>query len=212
MSKRAIVFVDANNFYHCVKKIKSPSDLDIQKLADFLCKVKNFNLIEIRWYASIPDIREGIEVYNRHRGFLIELEKRGIKVVRRRLQKHSEKEMNKKKMDIFNKVKFCDTCKLLFEKFINLFFSDKKEKGIDVWCAVDMIKYSCMKKKCDVCILISGDADFVPALSLIKEEGKDVLVASPHFGFSKELRDNFEYFVLKEKTLNKCLRKLKNEK
>ena len=65
-----------------------------------------------------------------------------------------------------------------------------------------------MKGDCDICILISGDADFVPALNLIKENGKNVLVSSVHEGFSKELRDNFEYFVIKEKTLNKCLREV----
>ena len=204
--KKAIVFVDANNFYHCVKKIISPSVLDINKIVGELCKIKDFNLIDIYWYASIPDINDGIEQYDRHRGFLLELEKRGVKVVRRKLQKVSKKEMDKKKNFIFSKVSFCESCKSLFSKYLNLFFSDKKEKGIDVWCAVDMIDKSCMKDECDVCILISGDADFVPALELIERESKKVLVASPHFGFSKELRDKFEYFILKEEILTRCLR------
>ncbi len=204
--KRAIVFVDANNFYHCVKRIISPSILDVNKISSELCKIKNFNLVDIYWYASIPDINDGIEQYDRHRGFLSELEKRGVKVVRRKLQKVSQKEMNKKKNFVFEKISFCESCKEMFSKSINLFFSNKKEKGIDVWCAVDMIDKSCMKDECDVCILISGDADFVPALELIEGESREILVASPYSGFSNELREKFEYFVLKEEFLNKCLR------
>ena len=220
MVKRTMVFVDANNFYHCVKKVISPNILDIQKIAKNLCGIKKFELVDIYWYASVPDIKENKEIYHRHNDFLLELEKRGIKVVRRKLQKVSGKEMNKKKNFVFSKVDFCERCRNLFSKSLGLFFSDKKEKGVDVWCAIDMIKYSCLKNKCDVCVLISGDAapsliyyqiwlghaNFVPALELIESEGKSVIVVSPHFGFSKELRDKFEYFVLKEKFLGRCKR------
>ena len=162
----------------------------------------------MRWYASIPDIREDKEGYKKHLGFLVALEKQGIKVVRRKLQKASKSEINNKRNKIFEKISFCDKCRELFERFIHLFISTKKEKGIDVWCAVDMIKYCLMDESCEVCVLISGDADFVPALNLIKKNGKEVLVASVHRGFSKELRDKFEYFVMKEETLEKCLRGL----
>ncbi len=158
------------------------------------------------WYASIPDLKEDPRDYYSHLSFLDALERKGIKVVKRKLQKASKFEINKKKNKIFSKIKFCNNCKKLFEKFIHLIIQTKKEKGIDVWCAVDMIKYCLMNGDCDVCILISGDADFVPALNLLKDHGKDVLVASVHQGFSKELRDNFEYFVIKTETLNKCLR------
>lgn len=207
--KKAMVFVDANNFYHCVKSVKQPREIDFLKLGNLLCKIKGFDFIKMQWYASIPDIREDKEAYKKHLGFLVSLEKKGIKVVKRKLQKASKFEIRKKKEKIFNKIRFCQDCKKLFEKFIHLIIQTKKEKGIDVWCAVDMIKYCLINGDCDICILISGDADFVPSLNLIKENGKEVLVASVHKGFSKELRDNFEYFIIKEETLNKCLRNYK---
>jgi len=43
--KNAIVFVDANNWYHNVKKFFEPGQVDILKLAEFLCKVKGYDLI-----------------------------------------------------------------------------------------------------------------------------------------------------------------------
>ena len=210
--KKAIVFVDANNFYHCVKNIMNPREIDFLKLGKTLCKIKNFDFVEMVWYASIPDIKDGENIYYSHMSFLNHLEKQGIKVVKRKLQKASKLEIRDKKNKIFDRINFCNTCKSLIEKFIYLFVPIKKEKGIDVWCAVDMIKYSCIDNLCDVCILISGDADFVPALSIIKEKEKNVLVSSVHKGFSKELRDNFEYFVIKEKTLDKCKRNKEEKK
>ena len=41
--KKAIIFVDANNWYHNVKRyLLKPGDIDIKKLAEFLCKVKKY--------------------------------------------------------------------------------------------------------------------------------------------------------------------------
>ncbi len=54
-------------------------------------------------------------------------------------------------------------------------------------------------------------ADFIPSLELIKDKEKEVLVASVPSGFSKELRDKCEYFIIKRKTLNKCLKKWKDK-
>jgi len=211
--KRAIVFVDANNWYHNVKNYREPGEVDIIKIANLICKNKNFHLVEIRWYASIPNIADGGRMYYRHMSFLENLEKKGVKVIQRKLQTLSNKEIQKKKTNLIKNLDLCDSCRPIIEaEFLNLSDIKKKEKGIDVWLAVDMIKYCLMDGKCDVCILISGDADFVPALNLIKQQGKDVLVASVPSGFSKELRDKFEYFIIKRETLNKCLREWKDDK
>lgn len=45
-----------------------------------------------------------------------------------------------------------------------------KQKGVDVWLAVDMVKLSC-KGIIDKAILVTGDSDFVPAVDVAKEEG-----------------------------------------
>ncbi|MEN7981941.1 MAG: NYN domain-containing protein [Nanoarchaeota archaeon] len=213
MPKKVIVFVDANNWYHNVKNLITPSEVDIKKLAEFLCKIKNFELIDIYWYASKPSIQDGEKMYYSHLSFLNHLEKSGIKIFSRKLQRLSNKEIKKQKSQKIDSLDLCKSCKPLIESvFLDLADLKKNEKGVDVWCAIDMIDKSCIENNCDACILISGDADFVPALNLIKKKNKDILVASSPFGFSKELRDNFEYFILKKETLMKCLRQYKNNK
>lgn len=61
-------------------------------------------------------------------------------------------------------------------------------------------------KQCEACILISGDADFVPALELIKEGNKDVLSSAVPWGYSSELRIKFPYLILSPDILKKCFR------
>jgi uncharacterized LabA/DUF88 family protein len=204
--KRAILFVDANNWYHNTKKIFNPGNIDIIKIANLLCKIKGFSLSEIRWYASIPNIADGEKMYYKHMSFLEKLEKNGIKVITRKLQRLSNKEAIKNKNKIIKNIGLCSSCRRLIESAFFMPEIQKKEKGIDVWLAIDMIKFCLIDKSNDICILISGDADFVPALTLIKENKRDVLVASSPYGFSKELRDKFEYFILRKETLEKCFR------
>ena len=202
--KRTIVFVDANNWYHNVKKFFNPGDIDIVKLSQFLCKVKGYELKEIRWYASTPHITDGAPMYYRHMSFLEHLKKRGVKVITRKLQKFSNKEILKKKRQTLENLDLCDRCKPIVESaFLDLADIKRKEKGIDVWIAVDIIRLGIIEDKYDICILISGDADFTPALNLIKDK-KEILVAMTPFGFSTELRTNFPYFILRKSTLMKC--------
>jgi len=83
----------------------------------------------------------------------------------------------------------------------------KIEKGIDVMIASEMIRKTLVDKKCDVCILISGDADFIPAMQIIKEAGYEVIVCSPKYGFSNELRQGkFRYLILNKENLEKFLK------
>lgn len=211
--KRAIIFVDANNWYHNVKKYFEPGKIDITKMAEFLCKVKNYNLVEVRWYASVPSIADGENMYYRHLSFLQDLEKKGVKVITRKLQRLSNQEVLKKKRETIDNLDLCDNCKPLVESvFLDLGDLKKKEKGVDIWVAIDMIKFSIIDNKCDTCILISGDTDFVPALDLIKEHKKEVLTAMVPWGYSSELRQKFPFFILKKETLMKCFRDYKELK
>src|SRR3989344_1454028 len=95
--KRALVFVDANNWYHNIKKYFEPGQVDIQKIAELLCTVKKYKLQGIKWYASTPSIADGEAAYYRHMSFLQGLEKKGINVITRKLQRISNKEQYSKK-------------------------------------------------------------------------------------------------------------------
>jgi uncharacterized LabA/DUF88 family protein len=170
--KKAVMFVDANNWYHNVKGWFVPSDVDICKIAELISRKKNLDVLEIRWYASIPDIEDDKLKYMRHMGFLSSLKKRGVKVITRKLQKLSNKELKKRREDFIDSWDLCSVCKPLVEaSFLDLSDHHQKEKGIDVWIAIDMVKEA-IQGNVDCCVLISGDADFVPALNLIKEVGK----------------------------------------
>jgi len=205
--KKAIFFFDANNWYHNVKKYFNPSEIDIQKLVKFFCEVKKYELVEIRWYASVPSISDGSDMYYRHVSYLESLEKKGIKVIRRKLQKLSNQEILKKKQEAINNLDFCKVCRKLAEAhFLDLADIKRKEKGIDVWIGVDMLNLAVIENKCDVCVLISGDADFVPALEIIKNKNKEILTAMTPLGYSKELIEKFPYFIIKNETLLRCFK------
>lgn len=211
--KEAIVFVDANNWYHNVKLLFRPSKISIVKISNLICRNLKLKLKEIRWYASIPDISDGEKEYFDHMRFLSELEKEGVKVITRKLQRLSAKEILKKKRDIIDSLDLCNNCKPIVEaSFLDLADIKKKEKGIDVWIAIDMVKKAIFDKECDVCILISGDTDFVPAVKLIKGAGKEVLSAFVPFGYSSELRNSTSYFIIRKETLVKCFRNYETKK
>ncbi len=205
--KKAIFFFDANNWYHNVKKYHDPSEIDIIKIVNLLSKAKNYEITEIRWYASVPSIDDGSDIYYRHVSYLENLEKKGIKVIKRKLQKLSNKEILKRKQETINNLDLCDVCKPLVEaNFLDLADIKRKEKGIDVWIATDMIDLSVIENKCEVCVLISGDADFVPCLEVIKKKRIEVLTAMTPKGYSRELIEKFPFFIIRNETLLKCFK------
>ena len=212
MGKKAIFLFDANNWYHNVKRYQNPSGIDIKKIVNLLCKVKDYELVEIRWYASVPSISDGSNIYYRHISYLESLRKNGIKVITRKLQKLSNKEIVKQKQNLINDLDLCKNCKPLIEaNFLDLADIKRKEKGIDMWIGVDMVNLSVIKDECDVCILISGDADFVPALEVLKKNNIEVLTAMTPMGYSRELIGKFPYFIIKNETLLKCLKDYNRE-
>jgi hypothetical protein len=82
MKRSAIVFIDGSNWYHNVKSIiEKPGKIDIKKLAEYICKNFNLELKEIRYYNSIPDIRDSEKIYYKHMEFLKELEETRIIVI-----------------------------------------------------------------------------------------------------------------------------------
>lgn len=209
--KRAIIFIDANNWYHNIKGWFKPSDIDIKKVANLICNNFKIGLKEIRWYTSVPNIEDNKLNYIRHMDFLSNLEKNGIKIITRKLQRLSNKEIIKKRKELLNSWNLCETCKLIVESdFLDIKDPNQKEKGIDVRIAIDMVKEA-LQDNLDYCILISGDADFAPAFELIKNIGKKVLSAFIPKGYANELRQKFSYLVIKREDLNKCLKEYKKK-
>jgi len=168
LSKKAVIFIDGNNFYHNTKNIILHSKkISFQKLGSLVKDKFNLDLCEIRYYNSIPN--ESDSNYPKHLSYLNQLKNKGVNVITRELQGKEDY---------------------------------KHEKGIDVLIAVDMINLCLMEKVCEVCVLVSGDADFLPAMDVIKNSNKEVIVCSSYRGFSKKFREGkFRYFILRDEEL-----------
>ena len=83
----------------------------------------------------------------------------------------------------------------------------KIEKGIDVLIACDIIRKTLVSKECEVCILISGDADFITAMQIIKDSGFEAITCCVKTGHASELKEGkFRYLILKKEDLEKCLK------
>jgi uncharacterized LabA/DUF88 family protein len=57
-------------------------------------------------------------------------------------------------------------------------FDGKREKCVDIALAVDMLHYATVQGAFDVAVLISGDADFLPALVRTRQRGKRIAICS----------------------------------
>lgn len=209
--KNAIVFIDGNNFYHNVRQMKvKPSFIDFSKLSELVSLNFGCNRKKTIYYNSIPNIKDGKQVYWAHIKFLEDLKKLpNFEVKTRKLQRTSTAEQLQGKKEIITSLGLCENCKPLVEANCSDCIGNikTKEKGIDVMIAVDMLEKSVIKKECDCCILISGDADFVPAMNIIKNNGTEVFSSSLTKGYSYELRKNFDFLVLSRNLiLSDCLK------
>ncbi len=190
--ENAVLFIDGNNLYHNLKEMKiKPSNLDFNKFVKLITNHFKFSVQEVRYYNSMPTIKDGSNLYYSHLKFIDSLKILSkFKVFTRKLQVHSNKELIKAKQELIESMELCNLCKPLVEENLLGAINNvkKKEKGIDVMLAVDLIDYA-INKKTKKIILISGDADFIPALNLAKQYGVEVLSSALAKGYSKELRE-----------------------
>jgi len=87
-----------------------------------------------------------------------------------------------------------------------------KEKEVDVKLAVDLIDLA-YRNKYDRVLLISGDADFMHALVIVKRLKKQIDIVSLHNRIPYRLSHNFNTFVMRNKKVRSSIknkRKLKN--
>lgn len=209
--KKAIVFIDGNNLYHNLKEANiKPGYASMKKLAEFICKHFQFNLNKIYYYNSIPDISDGEISYYKQMEYFDSLRKDGLEVFTRKLQKNSTEEIKREKEKILATLDLCIPCKPIVKQncFECIGSVKKREKGIDVKIASDMIRKVLIEEDCDVCVLISGDADFIPAMEIIKDAGKEAVTSSLIQGYSRELMDGkFRYFIIRRKEfIANCLK------
>lgn len=87
-----------------------------------------------------------------------------------------------------------------FEPVINL--AGEKESDVDVAVAVAAVK-AAYDKNIDIIAIASRDADYLPAIQLAKEMGKEILIIGIEPGFSKALQRAGDYVEVLEKKTRK---------
>lgn len=48
--EKLVIFVDGSNYYHSLKNVFNKTNVDFQKISDFLCS--NYNLVKIYYYLA----------------------------------------------------------------------------------------------------------------------------------------------------------------
>ncbi|MFA5792224.1 MAG: NYN domain-containing protein [Candidatus Paceibacterota bacterium] len=96
----------------------------------------------------------------------------------------------------------CDICRPI----VSAHYKDRlgeislKEKGIDMMIAIEMIRHGILLKDCSRIILLSGDADFIPCMDLLKQH-VGVMSACTAKGYSYELRAKHHWHILNKEDI-----------
>jgi uncharacterized LabA/DUF88 family protein len=162
--RKLVVFIDGNHLFHRLCHWYGTHNINIEKLSHMLSTV-NRNLIEIRYYYS-PFIQQvNSDIYNKQYTYVENIKQ--VSVVKLITGKNIKKPIV--------------LPELMMGKLLSHFDKDTLfsyvEKGIDVNIAIDMVSLAHHGYFEDM-ILISGDSDFVPAITEVRKLHKTVQVAA----------------------------------
>ncbi len=163
------VFIDASNIWEA-QKVKAKV-FDYVKLKEYLKDKFSAGEMEIFYYTAYPaKTTRDYDLQGKHKFYTYLKKGLGFHVVKKELKRILVHENGK---DMY------------------------KEKGnLDVEMTIDVIDNV---RKYDVAILFTGDSDFLPLITYIKNMAKDVYVYSSENNISQELRTGSDgyYDVLK---------------
>jgi len=149
------LFVDGSFLFHCIKGLAVR--IDYKKLKD-LFLTPDDNLISASYYTALPN---EYDLEDKHKSFLRILKKevrikiRSVPLLKSYDNNHQQSPL----VHAFPQV------------------TGRYSKGEDILLACDMVRGAALNYF-DCAILISGDGDFVPAVNMLQELGKYVIVAS----------------------------------
>ncbi len=198
MKHKAILFIDSSNFYHSLKMQGClPFDADsFSKLFGRLAEL--YNIEKIYFYDAVKNIRRDPEGYAKQQGFHARLLKSHPKIaIKTRKLRYLADISNRKIKESGKRAGITDSCIGKLRDFLMMMGLIKltKEKGIDVQLVVDAIEEARKDKRIHI-VILSGDADFVPAVKLIKSYKVEVINLHPYRGSSTELRNACNKHIL----------------
>lgn len=180
--ERVAIFIDGSNFYHSVKdsfNVHVGSDIgfeEFKKLVEFLRKGRI--LVGTYYYNAPLDRSYNQEIYSKQQRFFADLKKiPGFHVILCRLRKMRDGSGGYK----------------------------YSVKGDDIHIAVDMVRMA-YENAYDTTILVSGDGDFVPAITTVQKIGKKVENAYFHLTRSSYLKQVCNLSVSLDKVIDGYLR------
>lgn len=178
-SERVTIFIDGSNFYHGVKDIKKDGlKIRLQKIVNDL--VGSRELVTAFYYNALLDKKYDPETYKIHNKF--------IDIVR--------------KFPKF-KVVLCDWRKIT-EKDGSLRYDTK---GDDVCLTTDLLM-GAFDNIYDIAIIVSGDADFIPVIKILRRRFKKK-IGNGYFRSSSsyKLRNACDFSVNLKKVIIKLNKK-----
>ena len=184
MQDRISLYVDGGNFYHLVLKKLAVGELDFdfEGFVQFLADGRTIVPMGKRIYVGTVREREGDirskEAMSRQRKFFTELTKTHWEI------KTSKLRMRREEIRIDDRVEHYEKILQLGVRSITI--ERQREKGIDVKLATDLIA-GAVDKKYDTAIVVSSDADLVPAIDWVRNRG---LAKIEYVGFS--IPDQFD--------------------
>lgn len=63
----------------------------------------------------------------------------------------------------------------------------KKEKGIDIWLGIDLVRFA-DENKYDIALILTGDGDYVPSIEFIISKGRKIELWSWRHALSGDLK------------------------
>lgn len=190
MKPKALLFIDGSNFYHSLKEQgRLPFDAEgFSKLFDKLSEL--YEIEKIYFYDAVKNIKIDPSGYSKQQGFHIRLKGTHPNIFIKTRKLRYIADIRKSKIErVGKKLGIPDSCiKKLKDFLIEMgLIKLTKEKGIDVQLVVDAIEEARKRKNIHI-IILSGDADFVPAVNLLKKYDVKVVNLHPYYGSSTELR------------------------
>jgi uncharacterized LabA/DUF88 family protein len=200
MRPTAILFIDGSNFYHSLREQGClPFGAgEFKKLFERLSAP--YDLKKIYFYDAVKNVQKDPDGYSKQQGFHSRLLKSHANIViRTRKLRYLVNITDRQIENAGKEAGIIDSCKYKLKKFLlNLnVLKLTKEKGIDVQLVVDAIEEA-RKGAAGTMIILSGDADFVPAVRLIKSYNVKTVNLHPYSGSSTELRNACDRHILIE--------------
>jgi len=162
--QKLVIFIDGNHLFHRTKYWYGTHDVEILEFSKRLSTV-NREIIQIRYYYS---------------PFIEQVDKRNYL----KQDLYVKKINSSKKIELISG-KYIKKPIILPEEMMNKLLEHFEkgdlysyvEKGIDVHISTDMVSFAQENKFQDM-ILVSGDSDFVPAITEVRKLHKKVQVAA----------------------------------